>query len=393
MVSDGAALASRWTPAALAMTHLIVIGFLGQAMCGALLQMLPVIAGAPVPRVALVAAVAHVGLSAGAALMAAGFLGAGPWSLGLGAACTVLGFGAFLAAASVALARAQGTPATLLALRLAAVSLVPTILIGLTLVAALTGWLRLPAFGAWVDLHLAWGLFGWVGLLILGVSYQVVPMFHVTPPYPAALTRTLAPVLFGALITASLATLAGQAGVAWLAQGTIALALGAFAMVTLDLQRRRGRRRRDATLLHWRSAMAALVAAAVAWGVQAPDTVLGVLLLVGVGTGLPSGMLFKIVPFLCWFHLQQRQVATGRFEVRVPHMHGFLPEGLSRWQWGLHLAALVTLTAACVEPRLTVAGGMLLALAALLLAGLTLTAAWRYRRTLTSLRGPPPEDT
>ena len=120
---------------------------------------------------------------------------------------------------------------------------------------------------------------------------------------------------------------------------------------------------------------------------------LAIVLLVGVGTGLPSGMLFKIVPFLCWFHLQQHQVATGRFEVRVPHMHGFLPEGLSRWQWGLHLAALVTLTAACVEPRLTAAGGMLLALAGLLLAGLTLTAAWRYRRTLMSLRGPPPEDT
>jgi hypothetical protein len=45
------ALVSRWTPGALALTHLITVGFLGQAMCGALLQMLPVIAGARVPGV------------------------------------------------------------------------------------------------------------------------------------------------------------------------------------------------------------------------------------------------------------------------------------------------------------------------------------------------------
>jgi hypothetical protein len=392
MVSGGEALVSRWTPAVLAATHLIVIGFLGQAMCGALLQMLPVIGGAPVPAVSVVAALVHVWLAAGAAVLAAGFLGAGPWALGLGGACAAFGFGVFLSATSIALARAQGAPATVLALRLAAFALVPTVLIGLILVAFLTGWLRLPEFGAWVDLHLAWGLFGWVGLLILGVAYQVVPMFHVTPSYPAALTRTLAPVLVGALITATLATLAGQPGIVRLALGTIAVGLGAFALVTLDLQRRRSRPRRDATLLHWWSAMGAGCAAVVAWWGQAPDSMLGVLLLVGVGIGLPSGMLFKIVPFLCWFHLHQRQVSSGRFRARVPHMHGFLPERLTRWQWGLHLAALGTLTAACLEPRLTTAGGILLAASALLLAGLVLTAAVRYWRTLRALCGPLPED-
>lgn len=392
MASGGEALASRWTPAALALTHLIVIGFLGQAICGALFQMLPVIAGAPVPRVHGVAAVVHVALAAGAALMAAGFLGGGPWPLGLGAGCAGLGFMVFLIAASAALTRARGTPATLRALRLAAFSLVPTVVLGATLVSVLLGWIVLPGFPAWVDLHLAWGLFGWVGLLILGVGYQVVPMFHVTPAYPAALTRALAPLLFGALILASLATLYGQEALAQLAQAGLTLGFGAFALATTRLQRRRTRPRRDVALLHWWSAMGAGGAAACAWWLGAPDTLLGVLLLVGVGVGLPSGMLFKIVPFLCWFHLQQRQVSVGRFEVRVPHMRGFLPERLSRWQWGLHLGALATLAAACFDPRLAAAGGALLALAALLLAGLLLTAARRYLQTRRSLERPAPLD-
>jgi hypothetical protein len=387
-VTGEQALASRWTPAALALTHLIAVGFLGQAMCGALLQMLPVIAGAPVPGVQWVAALVHLALTAGAGLMAAGFLGGGSWALGLGAASAALGFTVFLGAAVPALARARGAPASLGALRLAVLSLAATVALGATLIAALLGWMALPGLASWVALHLSWGLFGWVGALILGVSYQVVPMFHVTPPYPATLTRWLASLLFAGLIVASLATVAGRGDLLPWVHGTLGLGFGAFALVTLGLQRRRSRPRTDPTLLHWWSAMGAMVAAAGAWAFGAPDTLVGVLLLVGVGVGLPSGMLFKIVPFLCWFHLQQRQVSGGRFDVRVPHMHGFLPERLARGQWGLHLAALATLAAACAEPRLAPAGGSLLALAALLLAGLLLNAAWRYRETRTALERP-----
>jgi hypothetical protein len=387
------AFVSRWTPAALALTHLITIGFLGQVMCGALLQMLPVIAGAPVPQVRWVAALVYPALAAGAGLMAAGFLGAGSWALGLGVAAAVLGFAVFALAAGIALTRARGASATLGALRLAVLALVPTVLLGATLAAALLGQIAVPDFPAWVAVHLAWGLFGWVGLLILGVAYQVVPMFHVAPPFPAAMTRWLAPVLFAALVLGSLATWAGHGDLMGWPLGVLALGFGAFALATLGLQRRRSRPRRDASLLHWWSAMAALLAAACGWGLGVPHTLVGVLLLIGVGVGLPSGMLMKIVPFLCWFHLQQRQVSAGRFDVRVPHLHGLLPERWGRWQWGLHLAALATLCAACAEPRLAPAGGVLLALAALALATLLLGSAWRYRQVLASLGGPGPAGT
>jgi len=40
------ALASRWTPQALALTHALTLGFLAMVMLGALMQMLPVVAGA-----------------------------------------------------------------------------------------------------------------------------------------------------------------------------------------------------------------------------------------------------------------------------------------------------------------------------------------------------------
>jgi hypothetical protein len=42
--------ASRWTGAALALTHLITVGFMLQVMLGAMLQILPVVAGANISR-------------------------------------------------------------------------------------------------------------------------------------------------------------------------------------------------------------------------------------------------------------------------------------------------------------------------------------------------------
>lgn len=385
MVQGEQVFVSRWTPAALALTHLIGIGFLGQVMCGSLLQMLPVIAGAPVPRVHLVASLVHLGLSAGAGLMAAGYLGAGASFLAWGAAAAAVGFTVFLIGAGAALIRAQGAPQTRNALRLAIASLLPTLFIGVTLILTLVGWLYLPRFPSWVDLHLNWGLFGWIGLLILGVAYQVVPMFHVTPGYPALMTRILAPMIFTALLAVSLGALFEQPWMTKLGHWILSFGFSAFALMTLYLQRRRARPRLDGTLLHWWSAMASILAAVAAWWAQAPAELVGVLILMGVGIGLPSGMLFKIVPFLCWFHLQNRQVSTGAFAVRIPHMQKLLPEHLTRAQWGLHLAALLVLACAYLEPRLAPMGALLLGLGATLLGVLLLAVAWRYHGTLRLL--------
>ena len=69
-----ALLASRWTPVALAMTHLLTLGFMLQVMLGALIQILPVLAGANLPRPLLVAGLLHPVLNLGTLLLVAGFL-------------------------------------------------------------------------------------------------------------------------------------------------------------------------------------------------------------------------------------------------------------------------------------------------------------------------------
>jgi hypothetical protein len=61
-------------PAALALTHLISAGFMLQVMLGAMIQILPVVAGANISRPQLLATLVHVALTSGALLWRAGFL-------------------------------------------------------------------------------------------------------------------------------------------------------------------------------------------------------------------------------------------------------------------------------------------------------------------------------
>jgi len=382
-------LVSRWTPAALAATHLVAVGFLGQVMAGALLQILPVLVGAPVPGVRLVATLAHLFLSAGAALLAWGFLGGGGWMLVAGGLVSALGFAVLLGPLAVALTRARGATETVWALRLAAASLATTVVLGLILVVALVGSVRLAALPAWVDVHLAWGLLGWVGVLVLGVGYQVVPMFHVTPEYPRLLRRWLAPLVAGALVVGTLLTAWGAMPGARSAFLIAVAGLALFALSTLVLLQRRERVRVDATLLHWVAAMLSLAAAAVAAAFGASAVLIGVLGLLGAALGLTAGMLLKIVPFLGWFHLQHRQIALGRFDLRVPHMRSFLPETWARAQLVLHLLALGLVLGALAEPRMGWAAGLVLTLAALTLEVLLVVAALRYRRVAQRLTSVP----
>jgi hypothetical protein len=379
-------LASRWMPAALAATHLITLGYLGQAMCGALLQMLPVVVGAPVPQVRWVGPLTQALLALGTLSLAWGLWGGGPLSLGMGASVAGLGFLMFLIPVSLALVGAQGEPGTRLAMRAAALALVITVILGLVLTGALLGWVPLSDLIPWVDAHATWGLLGWVGVLILGVAMQVLPLFYVTPPYPLLARFWLAPLLLLGIILASLAGILGWDRGARLALEATALGFVFFALLTISLVVKRGRRRLDPTLLYWWSAMLAIGGAALAWALGAPATLTGILLMAGPGLGLPAGMMFKILPFLAWFHLQHRQIATGRFDLRLPHMGSLLPIPWARVQFGLYLLALLLLIGSVFFPDLARPAGLVLVLSALLLQGLLVVVILSYRRADLAFR-------
>jgi hypothetical protein len=378
-----AALASRWTPQSLALTHALTLGFLAMAMLGALLQMLPVIAGSPLPAARRVARLSHLSLVLGTVSLVAGFATGEAAALGAGVVLLDGGFTVFLAAAAISLARAV-SGVTVSGIRLAVISLAVTLLLGVALALARTGWWLPPAVEAAIAAHVAFGLLGWVLLLVTGVAYQVVPMFQITPPYSPHLSRWLGGTLFALLLLHVAAQLLPQLAIYMIDAG-LAGGILLFALATLRLQSRRRRKLQDVTLDYWRLGMASLIAcvlvwlAARFWPAWADSDVypllLGVLFIGGFAVSVVSGMLYKIVPFLAWFHLQaQLQARAGS----IPTMKEMIAERWMRGQFRLHLAACGLLAAATCLPQLAIAAGSLLALSALLLWVNLLAAARRF---------------
>jgi hypothetical protein len=379
------ALASRWTPPALALAHALTLGFLAMVMLGAMMQMLPVVAGSPLPVARFVAWLSHVPLALGTVALMTGFLRAEPIAFGIGIALLGAGFMVFLVAASISLVRAAPS-ITVTGIRIALAGLAMTVVLGLSLALLRAGGWTSPTVEATIAAHVGFGLLGWVLLLVMGVAYQVVPMFQITPPYPPRLSRWLAGSMFALLLghaaTPVLPAVAARLIDVILAGGTLV-----FALTTLRLQSRRRRKLPDVTLDYWRLGMASLIAcvlvwlAARFWPAWADSDVypllLGVLFIGGFAVSVVSGMLYKIVPFLAWFHLQaQLQARAGS----IPTMKEMIAERWMRGQFRLHLAACGLLAAATCLPQLAIAAGSLLALSALLLWVNLLAAARRFSR-------------
>ena len=346
---------SRWTPEALALTHLITVGFMLQVMLGALVQVLPVVAGANLHQSSRIAAIVHLLITAGALSLTAAFLNFRPSLFILASLSFIAGGGLFIVASAWAIRGVPATGPTIGGLKVAVGGLTVTVVLGALMAFGLAGWVDLPLL-LLADVHLGWGFGVWSLSLLAAVAYVVVPMFQITPAYPVAV-KWLIPFVLCATLGWSLLASAGFEAVA----NGVALALVAagalFAGLTLDLQRRSKRARFDTNQQCWRVGMISLLAAAVAWAMPVlfPDIAVwpgwsvlcAVLLAYGGFVSVINGMLYKIVPFLVWLHLQN----LGRGIVMAPNMKKVIDERAMHRQMLAHFLTLGLLIAAVFLPE------------------------------------------
>ncbi|WP_374554493.1 hypothetical protein [Aquitalea pelogenes] len=386
-------LANRFDPLIVTLTHLLALGVLGNTMFGAVLQLLAVAAGVGTPSPRALWWRIFPAWQVGVACLC--------WGFSHGFAATWLTAGALLAySAGLALLlhalpglwRSPARDATSQGLRLALGGLGVALSLGLLLVLTLGGQLQLP-FLPLLHSHVLWASLGWLLALLLAVSQTVIPMFLVSPPYPAA-SRWLLPGQSVLLLALSLLLLWQQDKINnWL---TLAgLPAAAFASLTLQ-QLRRCRRQQDPLWLSWLLAMLALLSglscalAAPCWPANTSlPLYCGVLWLGGLGLACVLGMLGKIAPFLAWLHLQRLQPPRGV----LPATHGFLSEQAVRWLTGLHALWLLTALAWCTWPAHWQAALAMLSLLLAVMAAWHALRLWlRYRQVLAiCLRpGQPP---
>ena len=384
-------LASRWTPGLLAATHLITVGFMLQIMLGALIQILPVVAGVNLGDPLRVSRWLHAGLSAGAILLASGFLWGAPALLSAAALTLALTVAAFLVVTGRALSGVPSTSPTIRGLKLA--------LLGLAGAVGLGAWLALAIAHGWAvpllaltDLHVGWALGAWAGALLAAMAFVVVPMFQLTPGYPARPSWWFPGVMLGLVLLWTLAVYLDSALAIRLVQALSALLGMAFLLLTLRLQMQRRRARADATYRYWQLGLAsaifalAMLLTAAVWPPFADlggwSTFAGIMLLIGGFMPFIIGMLYKIVPFLAWLHLRDQ----AKLGMAVPNMNKILSEVAMRRQMRAHVVALALLLAAAIRPDwLARPAGAALSLASGWLFYNLLGAALRYRLHLQTL--------
>lgn len=386
LVEGPEALVSRWSPTMLALTHMVTLGVLGTIMLGALQQLVPVLVGVPLPAQRPLAWGLFLLWLPGSVLLISGMAAGWPAAVQLGGGVLGVAVAVLVLLVGRSVWRSSSRHATVHAMGLALVGFAIAVAIALYLLLQFDG--QLPLAHSLTTLHIGWASLGWLFLLLAGVAYQVVPMFQITPEYPPRLRRWLAPAVALLLLLWSLQRwLPGLSLLGWLLAAAVAL----FAVQTLRLQAKRRRRLSDVTLDFWRLAMVSLLLAVAAWAVAqfAPSQrlalMLGLLFFLGFALSAVNGMLYKIVPFLIWLHLNNRLQQAGGWQGRVPNMKQVIPERQARWQLHLHLAALLLLLAALFVPEGVLQLAAVVWLLSSLLLGWNLWQALRlYRRIGTA---------
>jgi len=391
MVVGDEIFASRWMPATLALTHLLTVGFMLMVMLGGLLQVLPVVMGVRLVAARSMGSIVHLLLFAGAVVLPLAFLVGKP--LLFQSAALLLGVAVLLFLLSAwrsLLALADSSP-SIVGIRCSLLGLAVAVGLGVIMAAGLgRGW-ALP-YLALTDLHAAWGLAAWGGMLLAALSYLVVPMFQMTPPYATRFSAWMLGTVFAGVLLWSLGVWGEAALAVALAGLLLALAGGSYAGHSLQLFARRRRARRDATFWFWQSGLVSALLAVLmlplalllpelaahrAWALT-----FGLLLGIGGFMSVMTGMLYKIVPFLAWLHLQD----LGRARRKVPSMVALLPEARMKRQLALHLASLAGMLLAAGWPALLAwPAGLLLAASGLALFANLAGVAFAYRRATAQL--------
>jgi len=341
LIAEPFALSSRWTNLLLAATHGLTLGFMLMVMVGALFQVLPVVLGISMPKAKFLSTLIHLFLVVGILSLVAGLYAMNHYLLMVAGATLGIGFSIFFTSLISCMPAMRNTPSSW-AIRLASLSLLITISFGLLFI---IGWDQpswFPNPRLFTNIHLLWGLIGWTLLLLMGVSFQIIPMFYVTPDYPIGLSRFLPAAIFLELVIVSLSQTRPVFELASLIILTLTSAI--YPAYTLYLISKRKRKSQDITIWFWKTSMISFLIAALMFlwllfynGVYLAklELMLATTVLFGFIIALIIGMLLKIVPFLVWLNLQQSWIKHPSVKMPLSNMQQVIPLALAKRQYYL----------------------------------------------------------
>ena len=339
LFSQADILMSRYSLDSIVITHALTIGFLGFVMLGSLTQMLPVLAGVKIPKVDTISKISYISLVAGTIFMLLGLKYEGYIFNAL--AMILLGFGFVMMISVIAMAilKVKNFNATVKAMSVSLVFGAFTVLMGLFLLYTYIDNEYAQYRNVVANIHSVWGIFGFGGILIIGVAFQVLPMFYVAPRFKQFCKKRVVLLISVGLVIWLFSNVFADT-YSFIAKAWIALFFWAFATTVWRKLTQRRRPISDVTVWYWRVASVFLTLGSFLrifdeYFKHEYIVVVAILLGGGFILSIMVGMLYKIIPFLVWFHLN----AMGYMS--IPTMNEMINKNLAKVQFFLFIASLV----------------------------------------------------
>ena len=338
-VSDASILIVRFAPESIAIAHAITIGFLGFVMLGAMTQMLPVLAGAKVYKVEFVTSFSYFLLVFGLIFMIFGLYFSKQTLNALALISLSIGFLSILIPMLISLKYVTNFSPTVKAIFVSILYAIVAVLMGAYLLSSY-------ATGSVSDIHMlisnihsVWATFGFAGILIIGVAFQVLPMFYVAPRFKQFCKRRVVLLISsGLFIWLGLNIFLPEYAI--IAKIWVGLFFWAFSTtVWLKLNNRR-RPISDVTVWYWRTSTIFMTLGLFGWVINSmldDQHIVVVSVIIGGGfiLSIMMGMLYKIVPFLVWFHL------NAKGYMNIPTMNEMINKKTAKIQFILFLLSLI----------------------------------------------------
>lgn len=325
-------------PFNLIVTHLLALGVMASFMFGALFQMLPVIAGVVIKVPTTKALVVHILLILGVLFQIFAFSKNLPLLYLLSALFLGLGL---LYAAVMMLARVvtiENHSSSSKGMLFALSSFTVVVLLGIYLLLTLGGYTNGAFYTEVREAHYSFAVMGWVTLLIISISFQVVEMFYVTPKYPEWMSRYLTVTVFVLLVLKTVALITQLNSMIF--DIILAVLFIVYAGFTIHRLYKRKRPTSDATVWFWRLGMGLLIVSMISLPFE--FTLLTAITFIGFALSIVFAMVYKIVPFLVWFHLSNQ----GYME--APMMHDVIHPKKAKIHFAIHVGMLIAWLSAIV---------------------------------------------
>ena len=342
---------------AVILTHTFTLGIMLSFMFAALFQMLPVIAGVTLSSPIQKANWVQYPFIAGVISLLFAFNLSIPWLFGLASLLLGTSILPIVFIMLKNLLNLQSHSSSSKGMLIALLSLGIVILMALYLTATLGGLIDGAYYVQIKVAHYSFGLFGWISLLIISISFQVIEMFYVTPSYPNLVSRYLPLTLLCLLIVTSIVGIFNFD--IWMVSNILLiLLLGGYALLTLKRLTQKKRPLSDATVWFWRVGLSALLLSMFSTGVTlfadiAVIKTLSYIFFASFALSIVFAMFYKIVPFLTWFHLNSQGYFTA------PMMHEVIhPKTAKKHLW-IHLVTIVSFVLSIFIPQLIFIAGAL----------------------------------